>query len=484
MTKVIIAVFDGLQPAQIDSSVCPNIHQLSQDGCFFESHHPVFPSVTRINAASMVTGVNPGSHGLPGNTFVARDFDPGRVLSAMEPELAAIASSGLPVLYTPTLQEILSTVGLEYMSIGVGTSGNAYAHNPRGEEFGGATIHPDFSIPSSLHASLLGSFGEWPAESIPNTDRYVHAMDIFMDFVLEEKNPDVALIWSSEPDKSQHAFGVGSLESCAALSQADAQFGRLLGYLETSPNHKNADVLVLSDHGYSTIIGTVDIEKEMKRSGFPVGPGPEGVLVASNGGSALIYVGGSNRDLADRIVSWLISNEWCGAVLASERLGDIEGTIPASVISYDGPRCPDITVSFKWTSEMNVERFAGHVYSTGGAAGLGQHGSMSRHEMNNTLLCRGPSFRKGERILSPSGNIDVMPTVLDLLGVAVPESIDGRVLEEAFSDFEGEIVSETREYVATRKTEKHTYEQSIVVSRVDNSIYLDEGNSSVQIVQI
>lgn len=104
--------------------------------------------------------------------------------------------------------------------------------------------------------------------------------------------------------------------------------------------------------------------------------------------------------------------------------------------------------------------------------------------MNNTLLCRGPSFRKGERILSPSGNIDVMPTVLDLLGVTVPESIDGRVLEEAFSDFEGEIVSETREYVATRKTEKHTYEQSIVVSRVDNSIYLDEGNSSVRITKI
>ena len=104
--------------------------------------------------------------------------------------------------------------------------------------------------------------------------------------------------------------------------------------------------------------------------------------------------------------------------------------------------------------------------------------------MNNTLLCKGPSFRKGDRILSPSGNIDVMPTVLDLLGVAVPESIDGRVLEEAFSDFEDEIVSETKEYVATRKTEEHTYEQSIVVSRVDNSIYLDEGNSSVQIAQI
>ena len=97
LTKIIIAVFDGLQPTQIDQSVTPNIYGISEEGCFFENHHPVFPSVTRINAATMVTGVGPDVHGLPGNMLVARDFDSSRVISAMEPELAEIAASGVPV---------------------------------------------------------------------------------------------------------------------------------------------------------------------------------------------------------------------------------------------------------------------------------------------------------------------------------------------------------------------------------------------------
>ena len=71
MTKIIIAVFDGLQPTQIDQTNTPNIYRISQEGCFFENHHPVFPSVTRINAATMVTGVGPDVHGLPGNMLVA-----------------------------------------------------------------------------------------------------------------------------------------------------------------------------------------------------------------------------------------------------------------------------------------------------------------------------------------------------------------------------------------------------------------------------
>ena len=88
MTKLIIAVFDGLQPAQVSPELAPNIYGVAERGVFFENHHPVFPSVTRINAASMVTGVTPGLHGLAGNSFVARDYDATRVISALNTEMA------------------------------------------------------------------------------------------------------------------------------------------------------------------------------------------------------------------------------------------------------------------------------------------------------------------------------------------------------------------------------------------------------------
>ena len=109
MTKIVIAVFDGLQPSQINSLDTPNLFNLSGEGSFFENHHPVFPSVTRVNAASMVTGVNPGKHWLAGNTFVARDYDDSNVMPALNDQLSKIRNSGLDVLGVPTLQEIISS---------------------------------------------------------------------------------------------------------------------------------------------------------------------------------------------------------------------------------------------------------------------------------------------------------------------------------------------------------------------------------------
>lgn len=477
MTKVIIAVFDGLQPTQIDESVTPNIYRIAQEGCFFENHHPVFPSVTRINAATMVTGVGPDLHGLAGNMLVARDFDPLRVISAMEPELAEIAASSIPILHAQTLQEVLNTVDMEYIAIGVGTSGNAYVHNPRGEEVGGATIHPEFAIPSEVYSELDRRYGKWPPQVLPNTPRYEHSMNIFLDYILEERDPEVALIWSSEPDKSQHAYGVGTLESRRALHEADSQFGRLVERLCDSQKLRDTQVLILSDHGYSTIIKPVNIERELRNSELETELRTQNILIAPNGGSALLYISDSDRDLADQVVDWLVNQEWCGTILASERLGDIKGTIPSSTVSYDGSRCPDLTISFKWNSERNVEGYMGKVYSTGGESGLGQHGSMSRHEMNNTLICQGTHFKKGERMLSPSGNIDIMPTILDILEVPAPDSITGRVLKESFVGSNSKVISKTTEYQASRMFDRGLYSQRIVVSNVGNVIYLDEGNS-------
>ena len=289
MTKIIIAVFDGLQPSQINSSDTPNLFKIANSGVFFENHHPVFPSVTRVNAASMVTGVNPGRHWLAGNSFVVRDYNPSVVIPAMQQELFELRKSGIDVLGVPTLQEIISKNNMNYVAMGVGTSGNAYLHNPLADLQGGATIHPEFTIPSSLHDELEVLFGTWPKQQLPNTPRYQKAVDIFTSYVLENINPEVALIWSSEPDKSQHGFGVGSEDAKVALKEADSEFGRLLDYLYSSTKHRNFDLIVLSDHGYSTISEVVDVESLLKSSGLK---GSEEWLVAENGGSVLFPRGG------------------------------------------------------------------------------------------------------------------------------------------------------------------------------------------------
>ena len=283
MTSVLIAVFDGLQPAQVRPELMPNLSRFADQGVFFESHHPVFPSVTRTNAASMVTGMYPGGHGLAANTLVVRDYDPSLVFSALEPVLARIEVMTGRVLLTPPLANILAAHGLEYTAIGTGTSGNAYVHNPNALTVGGATIHPEFTLPYALHNRLGSRFGAWPGEASPNTPRLDHAIRILTEHILPERQPAVALIWSSEPDKAQHAAGVGSDLSNLAIREADAGFGRVLAWLEDNGRNSDTDVLVVSDHGYSTIQEVVDVEWYVRDAGFA----PEEVLVAPNGGSVL-----------------------------------------------------------------------------------------------------------------------------------------------------------------------------------------------------
>ena len=470
MTSVLIVVFDGLQPAQVRPELMPNLSRFASEGVFFENHHPVFPSVTRINAASMVTGRYPGGHGLAANVMVARDYDPALVYSALEPVLAKIKAATGRALLAPTLADVLASHGLEYTAIGVGTSGNAYVHNPNADAVGGATIHPDFTLPYPLHSRLSSRFGGWPGETSPNTPRFDHAVRILTEHILPERRPGVALIWSSEPDKAQHAAGVGSETSDRAVREADERFGQIMRWIESNPQTQDIDVMVVSDHGYSTIQETVDVEWYVRGAGF----GERDVLVAPNGGSALFYCRDSVT--TDRLAAWLMAQPWCGALLASDSAGEIEGTLPMSLSGGDGPRAPELAMSFGWDSRPNVAGYPGFAYSTGGAPGRGQHGSMSRHEMNNVLIARGPGFKQAARVKSPTGNVDIAPTALGLLGLPVPDDVDGRVLMEALVGGPDSVEWTSTTRSAERTLEGRMYCQQVRVSTVGATAYLDEGN--------
>ena len=470
MTSVLIVVFDGLQPAQVRPELMPNLSRFASEGVFFEKHHPVFPSVTRINAASMVTGRYPGGHGLAANTMVARDYDPALVFSALEPVLAKIKAATGQALLAPTLADILGSHGLEYTAIGVGTSGNAYVHNPNADGVGGATIHPDFTLPYPLHKRLVTKFGAWPGETSPNTPRFDHAVRILTEHILPERSPAVALIWSSEPDKAQHAAGVGSEASDRAIREADERFGRIIRWIESnsadpgSRRHGRLGPWILDDSG--------DGRRRMVRAQrWFRGEGRAG---GSERWKRAVLLPRHGHD--DRLAAWLMAQPWCGALLASETAGEIEGTLPMSLSGGDGPRAPELAMSLGWDSRSNGAGYAGFAHSTGGAPGLGQHGSMSRHEMNNVLIARGPSFKRASRVKSPTGNVDVAPTVLRLLGHRVPDDIDGRVLVEALVGGPESVEWDSETRTGERRLEAGMYCQHVRVSRVGTTTYLDEGN--------
>ena len=238
--SVIIVGFDGLQPRQVTADRMPNLTTLAQRGVRFENHHSVFPTVTRVNMASIQTGCYPGTHGLAGNNILVREFDPTRQLGLNGPELTALRDATGEMMFKPTLGELLAARGLGYAAVGIGGMGNAFMQYPSAAETGGMSIHYKFTTPAHLHDEIVARFGPWPPG--PDVDiGTMHdtigglmgrAVDVLTEYVIEETAPSVSLLWCSEPDASQHPFGVGSRQADTAIKEADEQLGRLIEWLE------------------------------------------------------------------------------------------------------------------------------------------------------------------------------------------------------------------------------------------------------------
>jgi arylsulfatase A-like enzyme len=54
--------------------------------------------------------------------------------------------------------------------------------------------------------------------------------------------------------------------------------------------------------------------------------------------------------------------------------------------------------------------------------------------MHAFMVASGPSFREGAVSATPTGAVDIAPTVLALLGLPAPDRMDGRILHEALAE--------------------------------------------------
>jgi hypothetical protein len=102
----------------------------------------------------------------------------------------------------------------------------------------------------------------------------------------------------------------------------------------------------------------------------------------------------------------------------------------------------DIIVTYRWDEKPNPFGVPGTQIVNGGAnaasrAARNGHGGLNPYVSRSTLLASGPDFHSGKTVEAPAGNQDITPTLLRLLGVAVPPRLDGRVLSEALKGSSG-----------------------------------------------
>ena len=128
-TQLVIVV-DGLRPDYVTLEVMPRLFRLGQRGVVFNAHHSVFPTVTRVNASSFVTGAYPETHGLLGNIIFIPKANATKGLDTGErTNLEAVERAEGTLLTAPTLSEILKPEGKTLLAVSSGSSGSAYLLN-------------------------------------------------------------------------------------------------------------------------------------------------------------------------------------------------------------------------------------------------------------------------------------------------------------------------------------------------------------------
>jgi arylsulfatase A-like enzyme len=243
------------------------------------------------------------------------------------------------------------------------------------------------------------------------------------------------------------------------------------------------DVIVVSDHGFSTISQKVDIAALLVQNGFracrqyaTTGPRQGEVLVVGNGGSVFLYVPEHEPALTEKLVHWLQAQSFTGVILTRK---PVEGAFPLESVKLASTNAPDIVLSFRWSADPCKNGTAGLLVTdaTQYSSGKGMHASLSRFDLHNTCVAAGPDFRKGFEDHLPSGNIDIAPTILWILGVKPQGTLAGRILTEALAPSDtADPKVEPHHLEAIYRGANLTWKQYLNFFDVNGTVYLDEGN--------
>ncbi len=418
----LVIVLDGLRPDYVTPEAMPTLYALGERGVVFADHHAVYPTVTRVNAASISTGAYAETHGLMGNAVFVPDVDATRFLStSLRPNLLRIEEAeGGRLLTAPTLGEVLQDAGERLLAVSAGSSGSSFLLNHT--VAGGGIIHYEYVLPESLAERVAQQLGPPPTLESPSGERNRYIVDAFLEVGLDAVDPAVTFMWLTDPDTTAHVHGVGHPTSMASIRAVDDELGRIQRALDAAGRLDDFNIWVTSDHGFSTHTGYVDLPALVEPFAGTLADGSPRIVA----GADAIYVRDGDAGTVAAIVEALQASEQVGAIFTRD--GDVAGTLPLDVARWDHPRAADILFSPAWTDAENEYGYRGIAASYGTAG----HGSTSPYDIHNTLIAAGPDLQSGVEVLLPSSNVDLAPTMLSLLGLPVAPTMTGRPLAEAF----------------------------------------------------
>jgi len=362
---ILIVVLDGLRPDLISPGQMPFLNHLGASGVRCSESHATFPTATRINSASLATGCLPGRHGIVGNELYVRAVDPLDAVSCADHRaLEAIAAAeGGRILSVPTLGERLRAAGRRLVAVGSGSPGTTYLLDPVSPD---GVVNWAAAWPAGVQAEVVRRIGPLLGEECDSLERTRFSTRALTDYLLPEFQPDVAAVWVTEPDHSQHHHGLGSVEAVAMLREVDQWLEELVARLQTQYSG-DLNCIVTSDHGFCTIVNSVNLSEEARvlAAAVPAPLEPGDLVFAGSG----LYLHGAAEQHLPEVLAAFGDRRWVGGLFVRDDLvGRCPGALSQSAVGGgEHPRSPHILYAGAWSAEAN------------GAGILGQTASPSRN---------------------------------------------------------------------------------------------------------
>src|ERR1700744_2444156 len=526
--NVILFVPDGLRGRIVTAQTAPTMADIRDKGVNFKNSHSLFPTFTTANASAMATGHYLGDTGDFSNTIytaypvapadgtvtpflesdpVLRDADEHfggdylnedtvlKLARAKGYSTAAIGKLGPTLIFDHT--DKIGTDGLH--SIVIDDSTGSKNGVPLSQEMQDAMTKAGLALPTPGRGDNGKAVDFKPAgTTVPNTAQQAYLADVASKVVLPmfkaRNKPFVLVFWSRDPDGSQHnngdslnavAPGINGPTSMAGIKNADNNLAQLRKALDDLGLAATTNIIVSSDHGFSTIskesktspsakVSYNDTPKDFLPMGFlaidlskaldlPLfdpndnnarvadgahpkagngllgnDPAKPDLVVATNGGSDLIYLPNRDKKLAARTIQALLDQDYISGLFVDDKLGRHPGTLEMSQLGLKGKAVtptPSIVVNFRTyaTGCDEPTNCSVEIADTVLRQGQGMHGSFGRGDTMNFMAAIGPDFKAGYIDPLPVSNADIGKTIAQLMNLRATANggLEGRVMSEA-----------------------------------------------------
>ena len=304
--NIIIFVTDGLRHDAVTAETAPTIYSLRRKGVDFVNSHSLYPTFTTPNASTFATGHLLGDTGdfantlYAGHTFPNHDHTAAPLTPFIENDSVLAGLNDLfdgDYVQEQTLMDLARGNGYAVATIGkVGPAGIqdiAEIHAAAGifqpvegvvvdDSTGpaGVPLAPKIELETKAQgipaaapdrsngqpAGSKGSNGRSSGTLSTNFAQQQYFADMATKAVLpalqKEGRPFFLLYWSRDPDGTQHNQadsldqlwpGINGPTSRAAIHNADNNLWQIMEYLRTNHVEDNTDIIVVADHGFSTI---------------------------------------------------------------------------------------------------------------------------------------------------------------------------------------------------------------------------------------